>query len=63
MVSEINSQTSRMESYCFVYYKESRRPDVDVQVSRAENVQDNDFDNPLPGPSTANIPSKGTFLI
>ena len=54
---------SREESYCLVYYKESRRPDVDVPVSRTENVPDNDFDNPQPGPSTANIPSKGTFFI
>ena len=60
---DVDDSESRMESYCFAYYKESRRPDVDVPVSRAENVQDNDFDNPLPGPSTANIPSKGTFLI
>ena len=59
----VNHYKSREESYCLVYYKESRRPDVDVPVSRTENVPDNDFDNPLPGPSTANIPSKGTFLI
>ena len=59
--SEIDSKTSRMESYCFVYYKEGRRPSVPVSLT--ENVTDNGFDNPQPGPSTTNISSKGTFLF
>ena len=58
---------SRMDTLSLVpsssVTKESRRPDVDVPVSHTENVPDNDFDNPQPGPSTANIPSKGTFFI
>ena len=60
---DVTNKKSREESYCFVYYKESLRPDVDVLVSHTEKVPDNDFDNPQPGPSTANIPSKGKFFL